>query len=107
MSEQTSSDYLSQLLLSTMLKICQTHIDQGHVLTRGAVCLSKTEITYKRSVLRRQSREKKHEGPTLQTLDYTFLIGSTPIFLYLEITYTIFLCRKIFYFEENILFRGE
>ena len=40
----------------------------------------------KRSVLRRQSRDtNRNEGPTLETLDYTIRIGSTPTFLYFDL----------------------
>ena len=35
MSSQTSVDYLKQILLSTMLKICQTHVGQNTGVERG------------------------------------------------------------------------
>jgi hypothetical protein len=35
MSSQTSVDYLKQILLSTMLKICQTHVSQNTGVERG------------------------------------------------------------------------
>ena len=41
----------------------------------------------KRSVLRRQSRDVflSDERPTLETLDFTIRIGSTPTFLYFDL----------------------
>jgi hypothetical protein len=35
MSSQTSVEYLKQLLLSTMLKVCQAHVSQNLGAKRG------------------------------------------------------------------------
>ena len=50
------------------------------------------------SMIRAQIREKQDEGSTLETLDFTISIGSTPTFLYFDLhLYTAYAAHYVYF----------